>query len=72
MQIVKNILKKVTKKLLPQVIKYFSLKLYFLMKEILNLIVDIVKVDALLVRKNPKRHFFRDIGNSFHEVTHIP
>ena len=33
--------------------------------------VDIVKVDALLVRKNPKRHFFRDIGNSFHEVTHI-
>ena len=71
MQIVKNILKKVTKKLLPQVIKYFSLKLYFLMKEILNLIVDIVKVDALLVRKNPKRHFFRDIGNSFHEVTHI-
>ena len=33
--------------------------------------VDIVKVDALLVRKNQKRHFFRDIGNSFHEVTQI-
>ena len=38
---------------------------------ILELSVDIVKMDALLVRKNPKRHFFRDIGNSFHEDTHI-
>ena len=33
--------------------------------------MDVVKVDALLVRKNPKRHFFRAIGNSFHEVTWI-
>ena len=37
----------------------------------LCLFVDIVKVDALLVPENPKRHFFRDIGNSFHEVTQI-
>ena len=37
----------------------------------LVLSVDIVKVDALLIQNNPKCHFFRDIGNSFHEVTHI-
>ena len=37
----------------------------------LALNVDIVKVDALLVGKNPKRQFFRDTGNSFHDVTHI-
>ena len=30
-----------------------------------------MKVDALLVRKNQKRHFLRDIENSFHEVIHI-
>ena len=36
-----------------------------------DLDVDIVKVDALLVWKNPKRQFFRDIGKSFHEVTQI-
>ena len=35
------------------------------------LYVDIVRVDALALQKNPKRHFFRDIQNSFHEVTHI-
>ena len=43
--------------------------------EILNwkfgLPVDIVRVDALARQKNPKRHFFRAIGNSFHEVTWI-
>jgi len=33
--------------------------------------VDIVKVDALAWQKNSKCHFFRDIKNSFHEVTHI-
>ena len=31
--------------------------------------VDIVKVDLLLVRKISKRHFLRDIGKSFQEVT---
>ena len=35
------------------------------------LAVDIVKVDALLIWKNLKRHFLRDIENSFYEVTHI-
>ena len=34
-------------------------------------VMDIVRVDALARRKNPKRHFFRDIQNSFHEVTHV-
>ena len=33
--------------------------------------VDIVKVDALARQKFSKRHFFGDIENSFHEVTHI-
>ena len=33
--------------------------------------VDILKVDAWLVRKNLKCHFSRDIENSFHEVTHM-
>ena len=31
--------------------------------------VDIVKVDALARRKISKRHFFKDISNSFHGVT---
>ena len=30
-----------------------------------------MRVDALARQKNPKRHFFRAIGNSFHEVTWI-
>ena len=33
--------------------------------------MDIVKVDALDRQKNSKCHFFKDIANSFHEVTHI-
>ena len=34
--------------------------------------VDIVKyLDGALVQKISKRHFFEDIENSFHEVTHI-
>ena len=33
--------------------------------------MDILKVDALAWQKNSKRHFFGDIENSFHEVTHI-
>ena len=33
--------------------------------------VDIVKVDALAWWKISKRHFFKDIANSFHEVTHL-
>ena len=37
----------------------------------LGVCVDIVKVDASLVPKNQKRNFFRDIENSFYEVTHI-
>ena len=32
--------------------------------------VDIVKVDALARQKNSKRHFLKDIENSFHQVTH--
>ena len=31
----------------------------------------IVKMDALLIRKNPKCHFYRGIENSFHEATQI-
>ena len=37
----------------------------------LDLVVDIVKVDALARRKNSKRHFLKDIENCFHEVTSI-
>ena len=33
--------------------------------------MDILKVDALAWQKNSKRHFFGDIENSFHELTHI-
>ena len=33
--------------------------------------VDIVKVDPLAWSKISKRHFLKDIKNSFHEVTHI-
>ena len=33
--------------------------------------VDVVKVDTLAQQKNSKRHFLKDIENSFHEVTHI-
>ena len=36
-----------------------------------GLSMDIVKVDALARQKNPKRCFFRDIGNSFYVVTLI-
>ena len=33
--------------------------------------MDILKVDALARQKNEKRHFFKDIENSLHQVTHI-
>ena len=33
--------------------------------------MDIVKLDTLTQQKISKRHFFRGIENSFHEVTHI-
>ena len=33
--------------------------------------VNNVKVDALAQQKNLKRHFLKDIENSFHQVTHI-
>ena len=33
--------------------------------------MDIVKVDALAQQKFSKRHFLKDIENSFHEFTHI-
>ena len=36
-----------------------------------GLVMDILKVDALARQKNLKCQFFRAIGNSFHEVTHI-
>ena len=36
-----------------------------------NLSVDIVKVEALAWQKNSKRHFLKDIENSFHQVTHL-
>ena len=36
-----------------------------------GLIVDIVKVDLLLVRKISKRHFLRDIEKSYQDVTPI-
>ena len=36
-----------------------------------GLIVDVVKVDLLLVRKISKHHFSRDIEKSFQEVTLI-
>ena len=32
---------------------------------------DCFSLDILLVPKISKRHFFRDIQNSFHEVTHL-
>ena len=32
---------------------------------------DILKVDTLAWQKNSKHHFFGEIGDSFHEVTHI-
>ena len=32
--------------------------------------MDIFKVDALALPKFAKRHFFGDIENSFHKVTH--
>ena len=35
------------------------------------LFMDIVKVDALAQSKISKRHFLKDIENSFHEVTHL-
>ena len=37
----------------------------------MTLFMDILKVDALAWQKNSKSHFFGDIKNSFHEVTHI-
>ena len=40
-------------------------------KELIGQGVDIVKVDALAWRKNSKRHFLKDIENSFHEGTHL-
>ena len=43
----------------------------FKIAEKLPSIVDIMKVDALLVQKYPKRQLFRDIGNSIYEVTYI-
>ena len=36
-----------------------------------ELIVDIVKVDALARQKNSQHHLLKDVENSFHEVTHI-
>ena len=33
--------------------------------------VDIVKVDALLILKNPKCHLLKNTGKSFNEITHI-
>ena len=33
--------------------------------------MDNVKVDALAWQKNSKRHFLKDIENSFHQVTQI-
>ena len=33
--------------------------------------VDILKVDALALSKISKRHLFREIQNSFYELTHI-
>ena len=35
----------------------------------IELAVDIVKVDLLLVQKNSKRHFLRNIEKSFQEAT---
>ena len=32
--------------------------------------VNNVKVDALAQQKNSKRHFLKDIENSFQEITH--
>ena len=39
--------------------------------QVIPLVMDIVKVDALAQQKISKCHFFRDIKNSFHEVTHV-
>ena len=33
--------------------------------------MEIFKVDALARQKNSKRHFLKDIENSYHQVTHI-
>ena len=41
------------------------------LKFVVELIVDIVKVDPQAFQKNQKRHFFRDIEKSFQEVTPI-
>ena len=38
---------------------------------IVDLDVDIVRVDPQAFQKNQKRHFFRDIQKSFQEVTPI-
>ena len=42
-----------------------------MIKENVILDVDIVKVDPQAFQKNQKRHFFRDIEQSFQEVTSI-
>ena len=50
----------------------WALQLFFTITFIwVYLHVDIVNVDALARWKISKCHFFKDIANSFHEVTHL-
>ena len=42
-----------------------------LMEPKFDLPVEIVKLEALDWQKNSKRHFLKDIENSFHQFTHI-
>ena len=48
-----------------------SIIVFNLVHELLWQTIDIVKVDALAQWKISKRHFLKDIENSFHQVTHI-